>query len=357
MNGDRRLLLYWDPDLDGAFRRRLERALSDLNLNASDASAVDADPDAPAPVRLALVSISGAGGNGQADIVVQSGPGDFPRTSGVLRLETSDIEGQTRRWTTLVEQLRHKLGKASLALAPEDLEVRLDHAARRADQAERALADMERQRNEALRAARHAETALVAERARTSDLQRETERLHALSESSAFSLGSVPSGLRDVLSQARDHAWRARLAAARADESAAAHPDALTFPKVHAAYSGETRNRVPHGLGVMIFREGAVTTAIYRGGFENGQRTGHGIATSDGGLTWCGQWKDNEAAGFGVLEAPDGRRFEGEVAADETGAPREVRGWTWDAPGRGPAEPHRPVAPLLPSPAKALAGG
>jgi hypothetical protein len=100
-----------------------------------------------------------------------------------------------------------------------------------------------------------------------------------------------------------------------------------------------------------------MAVAVYRGAFENGQRTGHGMATSDGGLTWSGQWKDNEACGLGILETPDGRRFEGEVAPDDTGVPRRVRGWTWEAGKHVDTDPHRPVAPLLPSPATQAAGG
>lgn len=42
MAGERRLHLYWDPELDGAFRRRFERALGDLKVEAADASMVDA---------------------------------------------------------------------------------------------------------------------------------------------------------------------------------------------------------------------------------------------------------------------------------------------------------------------------
>jgi hypothetical protein len=213
---------------------------------------------------------------------------------------------------------------------------------------------MERQRNDALRSARQAQTSLVAERARIAGLEHEAERLRALAESTVFTLSSVPPSLRDTLAEARDHAWRARLVAARADEAAAAHPDALAFPKAAAAYSGETRNRLPHGFGVMTFHEGANVIARYRGAFEEGRRAGHGVATSDGGLLWFGEWRDNEAAGFGVLESPDGRRFEGEVAPDEEGVPKQIRGWAWDP---GEMAMHYPVPPLLPSPAEQTAGG
>jgi hypothetical protein len=357
MAGDRRLLVYWDAELDGHFRRRLERALGELNVAAHDISQVDHDPDAPAPVRLALVSATAASAPNELDIVVQAGPGEFQKSAGALRLEIADIENGTRRWTAFVDQLRVKLGRASLALAPEDLEVRLDEAGRRADEAERALADMERQRNDALRTAKQAETSLVAERARAANLEQSVERLTALTEGSAFALSLIPIDLQPVASRARDHAWQARLAAARAAEAANAYPDALIWPKAQASYSGETSNRLPHGHGVILFRDGAREIATYAGAFEDGRRAGHGVATSDGGHAWSGQWADGEACGLGVLETPDGRRFEGEVAADKDGSPKQVRGWMWDGPRPGQQVPHRAVAPALPSPAGRAAGG
>jgi hypothetical protein len=216
---------------------------------------------------------------------------------------------------------------------------------------------MERQRNDALRAAKHAETSLVAERARAANLEQNVERLTALSESGAFALSAIPAGMRTIASSARDHAWRARLAAARAAEAASAHPEALQWPKAQASYSGETRNRMPHGFGVIVFRDGPREIASYAGAFEDGRRSGHGVATSDGGHAWSGQWSEGEACGLGVLETPDGRRFEGEVAPDKDGSPKQVRGWTWDAPRSGQQAPHRAVAPALPSPAGRAAGG
>jgi hypothetical protein len=353
MARDRQLLLFWDPEIDGAFRRRLERAFADIGISAADASAVDIDPDAPPPVRLALLSARGSSAPANPDIVAQAGPGDFPKTNGALRLETTDIENRTKRWSAFLDRLADRLGRPSLAATPEDLEVRLDEASRRAEEAERARADFELQLNNAERATRHAERDLGRARGQIERMQEEIERLTALSESAAFTLADAPEAERYAIATARDHLWRARLAAARADEAAAAHPDVLAFPKADATYSGETQNRLPHGFGVMTFREGATVAAVYRGAFRDGKRSGHGVATADGGLVWCGEWDDNEAAGFGVLETPDGRRFEGRVAPDPTtGAPMQTSGWTWTPPGS--IEPHRPVTPLLPSPAKTL---
>jgi MORN repeat len=357
MAGERRLLLEWDPEIDGAFRRRFERALGELKVDAADALAVDLDPDAPAPVRVALVSISGSISHGKSDIVVLAGPGDFPATSGVLRLEVSDIEGQTRRWSSFVDQLSRTLGRASLAPSAEDLEVRLDEASRRADQAERALAEMERQRNDAVRAAKHADARATAESARIASLEQTLERLTALSEATTYAITSVPADLRAAVADAREHAWRARLAAARAAEAAEQHLDVLAWPKAKATYSGETNNRAPHGHGVIVFRDGAREIARYAGVFEEGRRSGHGVATSDGGHVWTGQWSGDEACGLGLLEAPDGSRFEGEVAASESGSPRQVRGWTWAPAAAVKSAQHLRSAPSPALPSPQAAGG
>jgi hypothetical protein len=352
MSGERRLHLYWDPELDGAFRRRLERALGDLKVEAADASMVDADPENP-PVTMALVSANGgAAMPPRCDIVVQAGPGDFPPSSQALRLTMEDMETGSRRWTRLVEQLRVKLGKASLALEPEDLEQRLDEASRRADQAERARNTFELERNEFERLAKKLESSLVTERARAAALATKLGHMDAVNQMSAFPLASVDAGLRDTVSAAREHALQAQLAAQRAIEMAAQHPNALAWGKA-TLYSGETMNGRPHGAGVMSFLDGdGEIMASYRGEFADGRRSGHGVGQSGDGMTWSGQWRGDEASGLGVLEAVDGRRYEGEVEPGADGAPVRCGGWLWtpDAPPRGQirVEPR----PALPAPAK-----
>jgi hypothetical protein len=386
----RRLLLYWDHALDGAFRRRLERALADLQIDFADAAEVDADPDAARPASLAVISAAGRfAPPSDADIVLLAGPGDFPALPGALRLEASDIDERSRRWTALVEKLGSKLDRpglgkypsasdldavkswalafpadplaqdAAIGLRPDVLHAQLAAERQRAETAERALADLERERSDAIRDGRRSDQAAGAERARVAALQRDVERLTALSESTAFALSSVRANCREAVRSARDHAWQARLAAAHADEAAEAHPHVLVWPKAGATYSGETRNRLPHGFGVMTFRDGANDIATYRGAFIDGVRAGHGIATSDGGHVWSGEFANGEASSFGLLETPDGRRFEGEVKSDQDGAPRRVHGWTWETQGaslvRAPTV-HTPLAPLLPSPDTRAAG-
>ncbi len=103
---------------------------------------------------------------------------------------------------------------------------------------------------------------------------------------------------------------------------------------------------------MIVFRAGATEVARYAGAFEDVLRSGHGVATSDGGHVWTGQGDAGEAKGFGLLESPDGSRFEGELAPDLSGAPRQVRGWTWKAPNtvRSAPQSHRAITPILPSP-------
>jgi hypothetical protein len=313
----RKLLVYWDHELDGAFRRRLERALGDLQIDFADAAEVDADPDASRPASLATLSSAGRfAAPHDADIVLLAGPGDFPTVPGALRLEAGDIDNRSRRWTALAEKLGAKLDRpglgqftlaadvdsvkswalafpsdplardAAVSLRPDVLHAQLAAERRRAETAERALAGLERERSDAIRDGRKSDQAAGLDRARVTTLQREIERLTALSESTAFVLSHVRADCRDAVTSARDHAWQARLAAARAAETAEAHPDALVWTKADATYSGETRNRQPHGFGVMTFREGSHEIATYRGAFTDGRRAGHGVATSDGGHIW-----------------------------------------------------------------------
>jgi len=378
-----RLLIHWDGEIDGAFRRRLERALGELHVEYADASAVDPDPDAPAPVKIAILSALGSGATRDADIAVLGGPGDFRDISSALRLEASDIEGRTRRWIAVAEKLGQKLGRPALAKfaaggggiddrralslafpqdplskdfapshSPEALMERLAAITARAETAERANASLELERFNALQQAKQSDTQSARDRARIASLEQMLERQTALSESTAYALASVPADLRAAVASAREHAWRARLAAARAAEAAEQHPDALAWPRANAFYSGETRNRLPHGHGVIVFRDGAAEIARYAGAFADGQRSRHGVANSDGGHIWIGQWSDGEARGHGLLESPEGIRFEGEVSTDETGSPRQVRGWTWGTSGAAKTaqQPHRAVAPALPSP-------
>jgi hypothetical protein len=386
-----KLLIDWDGEIDGAFRRRLERALGELQVEYSDASGVDPDPDAGAPVKLAILASRGSGAARDADLVVLSGPGEFRATTNALRLEASDIEQRTRRWIAFADRLGAKLDRPALAKfaasgdsleeqrtaslafpadplskdfapnhSPDVLLERLAAATAHAEAAERTVAALELERFNAAQQAKQTEMQSVRERARIANLEQTIERLTALSESTAYALAAMPEARRAFVADARDHAWQARLAAARAATAAASHPDALVWPKANATYSGETRNRLPHGHGVIVFRNAGGEIARYAGAFEDGQRLGHGIATSDDGHVWTGQWKDGEACGLGLLECPDGSRFEGEVAPDAEGAPREIpgRGHAWPSPAPArPArrpEPHRPVTPILPSPHPAV---
>lgn len=346
MPGRERLYLYWDPAIDGAFRRRLERALGELRVDTANGDEVDPDPDNPGVV-MALASAAGGWAMpARADIKVQAGPGDFPQSSSALRLTAEDIEDATPRWSRFLDKLRGKLGMQSLALPAEDLAVRLDDAGRRVDAAERNLATARLNESNAIRERRQIELELADLRAKADALTAENAQLRRIADSGAFALALVPGDIRAHVADARDHAWRAQAAAARASAAAAIHADAIAWSG-GVSYSGEHRNGRPDGYGVMLFR-GA---AFYRGEFANGRRSGHGVGADEDGREWSGQWKDDEACGLGVLETRDGRRYEGEVRPDKHGAPEAGRGWSWRSPAEPQANaPHHPVNPKLPAP-------
>ncbi len=350
MAGGERLYLYWDPAVDGAFRRRLERALGGLKVDTADGDTVDPDPENPGVV-MALASAAGGWSRpGRADIIVQAGPGDFPDGTHALRLETSDIEQETARWIRFVEKLRGKLGMQSLALPAEDLAVKLDEASRRAEEAERTRNTAQNNEANAIRERRQMELALTKAQARIAELEATQEQLQKITEGGAYGLALVPEDVREDVIAAREHAWRAQAAAARASEAAAAHPDVIAWGS-SASYSGEVRNGKPDGLGVMLFRRGNDVDGWYRGAFANGVRAGHGMGMSEDGLVWSGEWKHDEACGLGLLEAADGRRYEGEVTPDANGAPKAGRGWTWYAPSQADSgTTHHAVSKMIAAP-------
>jgi hypothetical protein len=168
-----------------------------------------------------------------------------------------------------------------------------------------------------------------------------------MNEVGAFALGLVPENVRAVVAEAREHAWRAQAAAARANEAAAIHADALAWGG-GASYSGDVRNGKPDGFGVMTFRRRANVFAWYRGAFSHGVRAGHGMGMSEDGLIWSGEWKNDEACGLGVLEARNGQRYEGGVTPGADGAPKAGVGWSWNAPQRPPT--HHAVTQRLAAP-------
>ena len=265
MGGASRVFIFWDAEIDGPFRRKLERALGELQVDFADASQVDFDPEAVRPMRLSILSPRGEP-VADADIVVLGGPGEFNARSA-LRLETSDIEGRSKRWIAFAEKLGQKIGRPALAgfaadastedqralslaypadplskdFAPNHSpEVLMDKAAAavdRAEAAERAIATAQLNEANAIRARRTAEALVASERARIAELEKEVDRLSALSETTAYALGSVPADTRAVVSEARAQAWQARLAAARAEALAREHPEALVW-KNGASYSG-----------------------------------------------------------------------------------------------------------------------
>jgi len=350
MAAGERLYLYWDPAIDGAFRRRLERALGLLRVDTADGDTVDPDPDNPGVVMALASAADGWARPARADMIVQAGPGEFPASTNALRLETNDIETDGPRWRRFVDTLRGKLGMQSLALPAEDLAVKLDETARLLTKAERQRDTAQNNEANAIREHKQMELALTQAQTDIADLKASQAQLKAIAEAGAYGLALVSEDMRDTVIAAREHAWRAQAAAARASESAGAHPDVIAWGD-SASYSGDVRNGRPDGFGVMMFRRGNTVRGWYRGAFANGVRSGHGMGMSEEGFIWSGEWKNGEACGLGLLEAKDGQRFEGAVTPGAATALKAERGWTWGAPSRtGRRGPFHAVTRLIAGP-------
>lgn len=368
----RKLLLQWDPEIDGAFQRRFEQALRDLQIDYADIAAVDPDDEAHAILVLAAPHSRVPHRSNDVPVIL-AGPGKAEHANGHLRLEAADIDNRTRRWLTTAEKLGAKLGRpglaafaeadsdasalksaalafpsdplakdAAISLQPAVLHDQLASEKRRADEAEEKRAAALRAQDHAANQLKLAEQQRFVAQMEAKKLTAELDRLAAINETSAYAITKLSAADRAIVEQARDHTWRARLAATLALEAAERHPETLRW-KNGATYSGETRNGYPHGYGVMTFRADGKDTATYRGQFDMGARIGHGAAHADG-CTWSGQFANNEASGFGLLESAS-ERFEGEVAPREDGAPRKVRGYSWRTDAQ---RVHEPMTALLP---------
>lgn len=73
-------------------------------------------------------------------------------------------------------------------------------------------------------------------------------------------------------------------------------------------YSGQTKNDVPHGTGVMVWSDGR----RYEGEWKYGDRDGKGTYRWPGGEVYRGQWRNNLWHGQGVYTKADGTVMEGE---------------------------------------------
>lgn len=352
MAGARRLYLYWDPSVDGAFRQRLSDALHALNIRFDDGDGIEPDPENPG-VAMAIASAADGWTAPRADILIQAGAGTFPADARAFRLEAGDV-GASPRWARLLEKLRTELAMASLALPADELEVRLNDAQQRAEEAGKAVATAKLRESEAVRERDRLRADLVAAHTRAADLESENQRLRAAEETSIYALALVPAHLRKAVAQGRDCATRAGLAAAKAGEAAAAYPGAIAWQN-RASYSGETKNGQPDGYGVMLFTKGAKTFAGYRGQFAKGMRHGLGVGLDGDGHVWSGEWLNDDACGFGVLEGAQGQRYEGEARPNDKQPQSRGEGYRWPGPSAQarPPRTHGEIRPRLPGPAPA----
>ena len=62
-------------------------------------------------------------------------------------------------------------------------------------------------------------------------------------------------------------------------------------------YIGEFKDGEPHGLGTIVFPDGA----IYVGEFKDNKMHGEGTYIWVGGRTYVGEWRDNKMYGLGTM--------------------------------------------------------
>lgn len=382
------LLIAFDADLEGGFQRAFCAGLEALQVAHADASAIDADPETPPVIDLYVVSAA-RGGTGAMEpphaLMVIGGPGGREHVGRTMRLEAHDIESGSKRWAVLAGRIGERVGRPGLAdyvlasgeddrrawalahprdplaadLAesqkPDVLARQLALETRRADVAEAALQQLQRDIDVSTIDRRRAESGAASSHARIVQLEAENALLKDRLEHTEYALPRVPEGGRDCVEEARNAAARARIASAQAIAAAEAHPGALVWPKGHAAYSGETKNKHPDGLGVMTFVTEASKPAFYRGDFKEGRREGYGIGRSEEGSVWAGQWFNDAACGFGILETSNGRRFEGELEPSEIGPQMVERmGYIWPVTAERSNSPPDPIPLIVEPRVKAL---
>jgi hypothetical protein len=366
----KRILISWADGVPLAYRSALEHAFDRLQIAYADAA--DIDDAEERFVRLGVIERGQAAPGADLTLVAH---GPSPGGLRTLLLTPEDIGTPNTRWLgalTALERLLDRPGLSAFANAGDDeaelsrwalahvgdplaldlntartpavLASRLSQERERANEAEAemrrlkiALADADRERSIARKETQAASDA-------RQKLEDRIARLEWTLEACAFRVSDAPPAMREAVETGRAHAGLARLAAARARDAARMHGEALAWAKSGALYSGQTRNQSPEGAGEMTFK--GARAPGYRGEFRDGKRHGHGVGASPEGHVWTGEWRNDVASGFGLLETADGRRFEGQIAATGGANPRVVLGWWWDIEGRS-VQPMPQDSPLL----------
>ena len=78
-------------------------------------------------------------------------------------------------------------------------------------------------------------------------------------------------------------------------------------------YVGDFHKNEMHGFG--IYNSKSHGGSVYKGSFQNGKPSGHGILTYTSGRKYEGEFQGGYPHGFGVETYSDGSKFEGEFAS------------------------------------------
>ena len=72
-------------------------------------------------------------------------------------------------------------------------------------------------------------------------------------------------------------------------------------------YFGEYNETVPHGRGVLLYKN----DDKYFGNFKNGKKNGKGVMFFKNGCKYFGHWDNNEMEGYGKYYFTSGAKYEG----------------------------------------------
>lgn len=80
----------------------------------------------------------------------------------------------------------------------------------------------------------------------------------------------------------------------------------------NSKYSGDTNGeKMPHGVGCMLYSQNVTSNCVYVGNWDNGKRNGSGKMTWENKDSYEGNWEDDYMSGHGTFTTADGSNYVG----------------------------------------------
>jgi hypothetical protein len=94
----------------------------------------------------------------------------------------------------------------------------------------------------------------------------------------------------------------------------------------NGVYKGCHQNGVPHGYGVLTFKENDPDKRkVFTGNYKDGKPHGPGVLVWVNGITYTGHFKEGEISGRGFMKWPDDTYTEGTFINGKTEAKRKIK--------------------------------